>query len=131
MERVETEITDGIRISVSCQYQPKHSNVNSNEFVFAYWVTISNESPYVVQLIDRHWVIFDSVGAVREVKGEGVIGEQPILQPGDIHKYSSWCPLGTPVGRMKGSYGMIRQSDGQRFDVVVPNFNLVANFKQN
>jgi len=131
MERVVTEITDGIRISVRCQYQPKHSNVAKNEFVFAYWVTISNESPYIVQLMDRHWVIFDSAGSVRDIKGEGVVGEQPVLRQGEMHKYSSWCPLGTPVGRMKGTYGMKRQSDGQRFEVVVPNFNLIAHFKNN
>ena len=112
MEKLVTAITDGIRISVSCQYQTKHSNPENAEFVFAYWITIANESPYAVQLIDRHWVIFDSSGSIREVKGEGVVGEQPILKPGDIHKYSSWCPLATPVGRMNGTYGMARQSDG-------------------
>ena len=131
MEKLVTEVTDGIRISVSCQYQPKHSNPDNNEYVFAYWITIANESPYAVQLIDRHWEIFDSSGSIRDVKGEGVVGEQPILQPGDIHKYSSWCPLATPVGRMKGSYGMARQSDGLKFDAIVPEFNLVATFKQN
>lgn len=131
MEKVTSAITDGIRISVKCQYQQKHSSPKSKEFVFAYWITIANESPYTVQLINRHWIIFDSVGSIREVKGEGVVGEQPILKPGDIHKYSSWCPLATPVGRMKGTYGMEREHDGTQLEVVVPEFDLVADFKLN
>lgn len=131
MEKLVSEITNGIRISVSCQYQPKHSNPQNKEFVFAYWITIANESVYTVQLIDRHWIIFDSFGSHREVRGEGVVGEQPVLKPGELHKYSSWCPLSTPVGSMKGSYGMIRQSDGTPFSVAVPEFNLEANFKLN
>ncbi len=131
MEKVVTAITDGIRISVKCEYQEKHSAPQNKEFVFAYWITIANEGLYTVQLINRHWIIFDSVGSIREVKGEGVVGEQPILKPGEIHKYSSWCPLSTPIGRMKGSFEMERQSDGNRLEAFVPEFDLIANFKQN
>ncbi len=130
-ERVETTITDGIRISVRCEYQAPHSNPAKSEYVFAYWVTIANESPYTVQLLKRHWIIFDSVGTIREVKGEGVIGEQPVLKPGELHKYSSWCPLSTAVGKMKGSFEMRRTSKEQLFHVTIPEFNLVADFKQN
>jgi len=130
-ERVETTVTDGIRISVRCEYQETHSNPQKGEYIFAYWVTIANESSFTVQLLRRHWIIFDSVGAIREVEGEGVIGEQPILKPGDLHKYSSWCPLSTAVGRMKGSYEMMKSHSEQLFSVAIPEFNLVADFKQN
>jgi ApaG protein len=91
--------------------------------VFAYHITIGNQSECRVQLLDRHWVISEQGGSVREVEGQGVIGEQPVLEPGEEHQYSSGAILGCPDGSMQGSYGMIGE-DGETFRVSIPRFEL-------
>ena len=126
-----TQTTEGVIISVETFYQPAHSNVITNEFMFAYRITIGNQSPYTVQLLTRYWHIFDSNGSEREVTGEGVVGQQPILEPGESHTYVSGCHLRTDIGKMRGYYEMKRITDGSHFEVEIPEFALVAPFKLN
>ena len=128
---METAITHDIRVSVETMYQSMYSKPLENEYLHAYRVTIENLGGETVQLLRRHWYIWDSSGVLREVEGEGVIGEQPILEPNDTHQYVSGCLLKTDMGKMYGMYGMIRASDGLRFEVKIPPFNLIPPFKNN
>jgi ApaG protein len=126
-----TKITDGVKISVETIYQPEYSNPANEHFMFAYRVNIENLTENSVQLLNRHWNIFDSNGTKREVEGEGVVGQQPVIEPGDIHEYVSGCNLKTDIGSMKGSYEMERIVDGLRFRVNIPEFYLIAPYKLN
>ncbi len=128
---METLITKGIKISVEPNYEPLHSNPISSKFLFSYHVEIENLSDSTVQLMSRCWYIFDSVGIKREVVGDGVIGQQPVLRPGQIHEYSSWCPLSSELGKMHGSFHMQRISDKSTFKVEIPVFELTAPTKLN
>lgn len=128
---METLITEGIQVSVTAQFQLQHSNPAQKRFVHSYEITIENKSEYTVQLLRRHWIIKDVYANVREVEGEGVIGEQPVLQPGQKHSYTSWTPLSTDIGSMKGTYLMQRLSDKHEFKVRVPQFALVADYMLN
>ncbi len=125
------QVTEGVKISVEAVYQPQYSNPASNHFLFSYTITIENQSAYTVQLLRRHWHIFDSDGTYREVEGEGIVGEQPILIPETIHQYSSACNLTTEMGTMHGTYQMKRELDGHLFDVEIPRFELVCPYKWN
>ena len=126
-----TATTHGIQVTVISKYHEEHSKPSSNKYVHSYDVTITNFSGLDVQLISRHWIIKDANGKIREVKGDGVIGLQPILAPEESHSYTSWCPLSTPVGKMGGSYVMIRKADNSIFEVTIPEFKLIADFKMN
>ncbi|MDB5119158.1 MAG: Co2+/Mg2+ efflux protein ApaG [Sphingobacteriales bacterium] len=126
-----TKITEGVKVSVETIYQPEYSNPANEHFMFAYKVNIENLSEYTVQLLNRHWVIFDSNGAHRDVAGEGVVGEQPVIEPGDNHEYVSGCNLKTDMGNMKGTYEMKRIVDDERFLVNIPEFYLIAPYKMN
>lgn len=126
-----TEITEGVKVSVETIYQPEYSNPNNEHFMFAYKVNIENLTEYSVQLLNRHWQIFDSNGAHREVDGEGVVGQQPVIEPGDNHEYVSGCNLKTDIGSMKGHYEMKRIVDEGRFSVTIPEFYLIAPYKLN
>ena len=117
------ETTDGILIEVNPSYLREHSDPTQRLFVFSYEVTISNESRRPAKLVARHWVIRDGDGTEREVEGEGVVGEQPNLIPGGSFTYSSFCPLSTPTGSMRGTYRMVRD-DGTEFDAKIPLFFL-------
>jgi ApaG protein len=117
------ESTDGIVVEVNPTYLREHSDPSQRLFVFTYEVTISNESRKPVRLVSRHWVIRDGDGAEREVEGEGVVGEQPHLIPGASFTYSSFCPLPTPTGSMRGTYTMARD-DGTEFEAKIPLFFL-------
>ena len=128
---METLTTNGIKISVTTSYQSKFSKPLENRFVFAYTVNIQNNNDFTVQLLRRHWHILDSNGILREVEGDGVIGKQPILSPGESHQYVSWSQLLTDLGKMYGSYLMIRLTDQEAFRVRIPEFKLVAPFKLN
>lgn len=128
---MDTLTTHGIRISVETFYLPKESQPIRQKYTHAYRVTIENKSLSTVQLLRRHWFIIDSNGVKREVEGEGVIGQQPILAPGDSHQYMSWCPLMTDAGKMYGNFLMIRQPDEKEFRVKIPEFKLIAPFKSN
>lgn len=125
------QITEGVKVSVETTYQPEYSNPANEHFMFAYKIQIENLSDYSVQLLRRHWLIFDSNGTKREVEGEGVVGLQPIIEPGQNYEYVSGCNLKTDMGTMQGTYQMKRLVDDELFDVLIPNFNLVAPFKLN
>lgn len=126
-----TKITDGVKISVETIYQPEYSNPANEHFMFAYRINIENLTENSVQLLNRHWHIFDSNGTKREVEGEGVVGQQPIIEPGDNHEYVSGCNLKTDMGKMRGSYEMERIVDGLKFRVNIPEFYLIAPYKLN
>lgn len=115
--------TKGIYIHVEPQYLENESTPSEDYFVWAYHIAIENRSGTVVQLLSRHWKITDARGRRHEVKGEGVVGEQPILQPGEAYRYSSGTPLSTPSGIMSGSYQM-KSTKGDSFDVEIPAFSL-------
>jgi ApaG protein len=117
------EITQGIEVQVEPAYMAEESQPEASQFVFSYKVTITNKGETEVQLISRHWAITDGAGVVHEVKGPGVVGEQPRLAPGQKHQYSSFCPLPTPTGNMRGTFQMIN-SLGAKFDVKIPLFFL-------
>jgi len=126
-----TAITDGVKVSVETIYQPEYSNPANEHFMFAYRIEISNLSDYAVQLMRRQWSIFDSNSSRREVEGEGVVGIQPIIQPGETHVYVSGCNLKTDIGSMEGKYVMKRLTDDADFDVDIPKFLLIAPYKLN
>lgn len=128
---METFTTNGITVSVETQYLPAHSNPREGKFIFGYHINIINGSPYTVQLLRRHWVISAADGSLREVEGEGVIGQQPVLAPGEEHEYTSFCHLETELGRMSGTYLMSRFDDGTFFEVTIPEFRMAAPFKMN
>jgi ApaG protein len=119
-------ITDGIRVEVLAQHSPE-SKHPTHEWVFRYTVRITNQGTDTVQLLSRHWIITDALEHTEEVKGPGVIGEQPVLAPGESFKYSSWCPLRTPTGMMHGTYHMARMN-GEHFDIEIAPFGLRARY---
>lgn len=118
-----SKTTHGIRVTVEPVYLDQQSRPDENHYIWAYSVEISNEGTRVVQLLNRHWTITDSRGQVQEVRGPGVVGEQPTLIPGDSFTYTSGCPLSTPSGIMVGRYEM-QDTDGERFWIDVPPFSL-------
>ena len=128
---METAITNGIKISVRSAFRPDHSAASKNLFVFSYEIKIENNSKYQVQLMRRHWNIIDSNGLKREVEGEGVIGEQPILGPGDVHRYESASDLQTDIGTMEGTYLMKNLDTSELFDVTIPKFLMQVPFRLN
>lgn len=112
-----------IQVNVRTAYIPEQSDPGSDRYVFAYTVTIANEGTASAQLISRHWVITDAENQTQEVRGLGVVGEQPFLRPGESFEYTSGTSLGTPVGTMRGSYQMVAE-DGQKFEAEIPEFTL-------
>ena len=128
---LESLITKGIKITVEAFYNEKHSRPDSKEFVYSYDVEIENTGDQTVQLLRRHWIIRDSLGPIREVEGEGVIGEKPVLEPGQSHKYTSWCPLQTDIGKMSGTYLMLNVETKEEFYVQIPEFKLIASLRLN
>ena len=126
-ETTSAALTEGIRVRVQSQYLPDQSEPASDRYVFAYTITISNEGPRVAQLRTRHWIITDARGTVEEVRGDGVVGEQPRLSPGQSFQYTSGCVLTTPVGTMHGTYRMWCD-DGSYFDAVIAPFSLASPF---
>lgn len=126
-----TEVTSGVRISVRTQYKELYSNPYNYQFLFAYYITIENQNDYTVQLLKRKWNIFDSSGEYREIEGDGVVGQQPILEPGDVYEYESACNLVTDMGKMHGTYVFEKVIDGQRFEVSIPEFHMAPSFRLN
>jgi len=116
-------ITRGIAVSVLPTYLEGRSSPGTSQYFWAYRVVIENQSQETVQLLSRHWMITNSRGALTEVKGPGVVGEQPVLKPGESFQYSSGCPLDTPSGMMGGAYTMESET-GERFDIEIPTFAL-------
>jgi ApaG protein len=115
--------TRNIRVTVHAQYDPSRSSPQRNEWFFLYTVNIANEGQDTVTLVSRHWVITDGMGKVEEVRGPGVVGNQPVLAPGKSFEYTSGCPLTTPFGSMHGTYQMINQR-GEEFDIEIAAFTL-------
>lgn len=115
--------TEGIAVAVTPVFLEEQSKPKDGQFVWAYHVEISNQSSRTVQLLTRYWHITDAHGQVQEVRGDGVVGAQPILEPGESFAYTSGCPLGTPSGVMVGSYGMVTE-DGAAVEVAIPAFSL-------
>ena len=112
-----------IKITTRTAFVPEQSDVNSGHFVFAYTITIHNLGSVPAQLVSRHWIITDSNNKVQEVKGMGVVGEQPLLRPNESFEYTSGTAIATPVGTMRGSYQM-KAADGEEFDAPIPEFTL-------
>jgi ApaG protein len=115
--------TKGIRVQVESRYLAEQSSPRDSQFLFAYRIRISNHGTEQAQLISRHWIITDADGHVEQVQGPGVVGEQPVLTPGGVFEYTSFCPLRTAVGTMQGTYQMVT-SDGDTFDAVIAPFTL-------
>ena len=127
---VSVAVTEGIRVAVTTQYVPQQSLPQAKRYVFAYTVKIVNEGTQTAQLKSRHWVITDGNGKVEEVRGPGVVGQQPTLRPGEHFEYTSGCVLETPRGSMHGTYQM-RRTDGQQFDALIARFDLALPFSLN
>jgi ApaG protein len=123
-------VTGGIRVEVLSRYSPENSRPFQDEWVFEYTVRITNQGSETVQLLSRHWIITDALDRTRDVKGPGVVGEQPVLAPGESFKYSSWCPLKTPTGMMRGTYQMAG-AGGRQFDIAIAPFALKAQYVVN
>lgn len=114
---------DSIEIKTACRFIPEQSDVEAERYVFAYHITIRNTGRVSAQLMSRHWIITDAEGAVQEVQGVGVVGQQPVLRPGEAFEYTSGCTIASPVGTMKGSYQMVTD-DGTGFDAPIAEFTL-------
>jgi ApaG protein len=115
--------TRGVRVSVQSEYAPDRSRPADQQWFFLYTITITNDGTDTVQLISRHWIITDGAGHVEEVNGPGVVGQQPVLAPGERFTYTSGCPLSTPFGKMEGTYQMVTRA-GESFDATVAPFTL-------
>ncbi|MCS6991926.1 MAG: Co2+/Mg2+ efflux protein ApaG [Chitinophagales bacterium] len=126
-----TRTTEGVKITVETFYQEDYSHPLMQEYLFAYRIRIENQSDVPIRLLRRHWYIFDSNGTYREVEGEGVVGQQPIIGPKQSHQYVSGCHLRSEMGRMHGTYLMERLTDGRMFEVAIPAFQLIAPYKLN
>ncbi len=116
-------VTENIRVVVQPQFLEGQTEPEENKFVWAYTITVENLGQETVTLLTRHWIITDGLGRRQDVRGDGVVGEQPQLGPGQSFQYTSGCPLSTPSGLMVGSYGMIT-AEGRAFDVAIPAFSL-------
>jgi ApaG protein len=123
-------LTNGIRVTVSSAYVAAQSAPMARRYVFAYTVRISNEGTETAQLTSRHWIITDGNGKIEQVRGPGVVGEQPILRPGEHFEYTSGCVLETPRGSMHGTYQMVR-ADGGQFDATIAPFSLLLPYSLN
>ena len=117
--------TRGVIVRVAVSFLAEQSDPSSGRWFWAYHIRLENSGAHEVQLLTRRWVITDGHGARHSVEGEGVVGEQPVLAPGESYDYVSGCPLSTPTGQMRGSYRMIGE-DGSMFDIAIPRFPLVA-----
>jgi ApaG protein len=126
-----SKISEGINISVETFYQPDYSNPVNNEYMFAYRITIENNNSFPVKLLRRHWYIYDAAGTVREVEGEGVVGVQPQINPGESYKYISGCNLRTEIGKMTGNYLMENINSRKQFNAAIPTFEMTVPFKMN
>ncbi|MCW5907939.1 MAG: Co2+/Mg2+ efflux protein ApaG [Chitinophagales bacterium] len=123
---MKTLITQGIEVNVETFYQPAHSHPHNGKFVFAYHISISNHNLFTVQLLRRKWLVTDAYTDKRIVEGEGVVGRQPILYPGDSYQYVSGCNLATPIGKMEGVYYFENKITREIFEVNVPVFKMEA-----
>lgn len=116
--------TNGVQVEAVARFSPEHSAPHLGQWFFLYTIRITNLSDETVQLVARHWVITDATGTVEEVRGSGVVGEQPVLDPGESFEYTSGCPLKTPFGFMRGRYEVLAPAGGRRFEAEVAPFEL-------
>ena len=123
-------VTQGIKISVASHYREDESNPRQNQYFFTYEITIENEGAQPAQLLSRHWIIKDAFNRIEEVRGEGVIGQMPVLEPGASFFYRSGCPLSTEFGSMRGTY-LMERPDGEQFEAVIAPFPLIASYMLN
>ena len=130
-DRMVTEITRGIKVTVETEYQPSYSSPSQYHYVFTYRITIENGGDFTIQLMRRRWQIYDAGFMQREVEGEGVVEQQPVLEPGQSHQYVSGCNLKSGIGKMVGTYLMERIVDGTTFTVNIPEFSMVAPMRLN
>jgi ApaG protein len=129
-EKIAESITSGIKVQVVSKFIPEHTNPDIPRYFFAYWVTITNDSETAIKLLDRHWEITDAIGKLEVVTGEGVIGKQPIIKPGESFSYNSFCPIETEFGMMSGHY-KVKREDGHFMKIEIPKFQLISPFSVN
>ncbi len=125
------QVTEGVSVVVETSYQPAQSNPLNYEHLFAYRITIENLSSHPVKLLSRHWHILDSNGTHREVEGDGVVGQQPVIQPGDSYQYTSGVNLHSEIGKMYGTYMMENLVNKRKMTVHIPEFQMVVPAKMN
>ncbi len=123
---MEISVTNGITVTVETNYLPQHSDPREGKHLFGYHIMIENGSLHTVQLLRRHWYITDGAAQLREVEGEGVVGEQPIIPPGERYEYASYCDLNSEIGKMRGTYLMVRYDEGDQFEVEIPEFKMIV-----
>jgi len=123
---MQTLTTSGVEVKVETFYQEDYSKPIVNEFVYSYRITLFNHNSFAVQLLRRVWIITDANSDVKTVEGEGVVGRQPVLYPGDSYQYVSGCNLSTPIGKMEGLYIFDNKISGKEFEVKIPVFRLIA-----
>jgi ApaG protein len=126
-----TAVTEGIKVSVRTEYNTDYSSPMQSHYVFTYRIRIENNSDHTIHLLRRRWTIFDSDGSIRIAEGEGVVGLQPILEPGEIHEYVSGCNLHSSMGKMFGTYLIERIIDGKQLQIAIPEFTMIAPFRLN
>lgn len=126
-----SQISRGVKVSVETYYQPENSNPVNGEFMFAYRITIENNNEFPIQLLRRHWFIYDSDATIREVEGEGVVGIQPLIPAGQSYQYISGCNLKTEIGKMNGNYLVQNMHTKHEFKVEIPTFKMTTGFKLN
>lgn len=126
-----TAITEGIKVTVETTYQAEFSSPHQHHYVFTYKVKIENNGPHTIQLLRRKWEIHDAGDTTKIVEGDGIVGQQPILEPGGYHEYVSGCNLKSGLGKMKGNYSMEKLFDGKILDVQIPEFQLISDIFDN
>lgn len=126
-----TAITEGVKVTVETTYQAEFSSPHQHHYVFTYKVKIENNSAHTIQLLRRKWEIHDAGDATKIVEGDGVVGQQPVLEPGGTHEYVSGCNLKSGLGKMKGNYKMEKLIDGKAIEVQIPEFQLIADIFDN
>ena len=124
-------VTEGIKVCVEVTYQAEFSNPHQHHFVFTYKVTIENNSQHTYQLLRRKWEVFDAAEESKVVEGNGVVGQQPILEPGESHTYVSGCNLKSGIGKIKGTYTIEKVFDGKLIEVKVPEFQMISTIFHN
>lgn len=128
---MESLTTEGVEVRVRCAYEEEFSKPSQGEFIFSYDIEIKNVNHFPIQLISRKWFVFDSKGNHYEVEGNGVIGQQPIINENEMHRYQSGSSLTSPIGRMRGYYVMLNMETEEQFKVYIPEFDLIAPFVLN
>ncbi|MBI1286394.1 MAG: Co2+/Mg2+ efflux protein ApaG [Flavobacteriales bacterium] len=126
-----TKVSNGIKVTTRVRFKEEYSEPDKNYFVFFYRITVENQNVFEVQLLRRHWDIFDSNGIKTVVEGEGVVGEKPVLAPGETYSYESACNLESGIGRMGGFYQMMRTENGVLFQTDIPEFVLEVPYMLN